>query len=114
MRFSLTTGLSRCAICSCWLATLSARRLKKCLQRRMIAEMELTEGVEVLRLNRTQRVGGKEMIEAIREAVPVTPAPPLLLRLPVVAMQPAIDIVQIVGAQPMQNTKLEFMLAGIL
>jgi hypothetical protein len=75
--------------------------------------MELTEGVEVLRLNRTQRVGGKDMIEAIREAVPVTPAPPLLLRLPIVAMQPAINIVQIVGAQSTQNIKLEFILAGV-
>jgi len=53
------------------------------------------------------------MVEAILEAVPVTLAPSLLLRLPVVAMQPAIDSVQGIVAQPTQNTKLEFMLTGI-
>src|SRR5579871_4060874 len=92
---------------------LSVRRLKKHFQGRMIAQVQLTERVEVLRLHGTQRVRGQEMIEAIRIVVPVTPAPPILLCLPIVAMQPAIDIVQIVGVQPTQNTKLEFMLAGV-
>src|SRR6266567_1534794 len=80
----------------------------------MIAQTALAKVVEVLRLYGTQRVRGKEMVEAILEVVPVTPAPALLLPLPIVAMQPAIAIVQVIGAQPMQNTQLEFMLPGIL
>ena len=95
------------------LGTLSARWLKKRLQRCMIAQEELAEGVEVLRLNRTQGVGGKDMIEAIPDPVSETPTPPLLLGRSGIAMLSAIDIVQIVGAQLTQNTKLEFMLTGI-
>src|SRR5260370_40537595 len=92
-------------LAACW--------LKKRFQRRMIAETALTEGVEVARLHGTQRVRGKEMVEAIPEAVPVTPAPALLLRLYGVAMQPAIDIVQIVADQLTQNAQLKFMLPAI-
>jgi hypothetical protein len=79
----------------------------------MIAETALVEGVEVPCLMGTQDVGDKDMIEAIPDVVPITPTPPLLLRLPGIAMQTAIDIVQVVSAQLTQNTKLEFMLAGI-
>ena len=53
------------------------------------------------------------MIEAILEAVPVTPAPSLLPCLLAIAMQPPIDIVQIISAQLTQHAQLEFMLTGI-
>src|SRR5579863_5881543 len=53
------------------------------------------------------------MIEAIPVEVSVTPAPPLALRLPGVAMKPTIDIVQVVAPQILQNAKLKFMLTGI-
>src|SRR5689334_6253361 len=81
----------------------------------MIAEAALTftEGLEVARLRGTQPPGGVEVIEAIPDAFPVTPAPPILMCLLGVAMQPTIDIVQVVGAQPMQNAQLKFMLPGI-
>src|ERR1700680_3520614 len=79
----------------------------------MIAQAKLTEGVKVARLPGAQPARGKEMIEAIPDAFLVTPTPSLLLCLPDVAMQPAKDIMQIVGAQLTQNAKLEFMLAGI-
>jgi len=92
MRFSLTTGLSRCAIRGCQLGILPARWLKKRLQRCMIAQVEFAEGVEVLRLNGAQRVGGKDMIEAIPDAVLITPTPSFILGRLGVAVQPAKDI----------------------
>jgi hypothetical protein len=58
----------------------------------MIAQVELTEGMEVLCLMGTRVVGSKKMIEAILEAVLVTPTPPLALGRPGIAMQTAIDI----------------------
>src|SRR5260221_1079028 len=79
----------------------------------MIAETALAEGVEVARLYGTQRVRGKEMVESMPGEVPVTPAPSLVLRLSRIAMEPAIDIVQVIGAQLTQNAQLEFMLTGI-
>ncbi len=97
MRFSLTKGLSRCAIRGCRLGILSARWLKKRLQRCMIAQAELAEGVEVLRLNGAQRMGGKDMIEAIPDAVLITPTPSLILGRLGVAVQSSKDIWQIVG-----------------
>jgi hypothetical protein len=69
--------------------------------------------MEVLRLNGAQRVGGKDVVEAIPDAVLVTPAPSLVLCLLCIAMQLPIDIWQIVGAQLTQDPKLEFMLTRI-
>lgn len=79
------------------LGILSASWLKKRLQRCMIAQVELAEGVEVLRLHGAQRVGGKDMIEAIPDAVLITPTLSLILGRLGVAMQSAKDIWQIVG-----------------
>jgi hypothetical protein len=79
----------------------------------VIAQAKFEVRVEVLRLHGEKRLGGKDMIEAILEAVPVTPAPSLLPCLLGIAMQPPIDIVQIVGAQLLQHTQLEFMLTRI-
>lgn len=45
----------------------------------MIAQVELAGEVEVLRLNGAQSLGGKDMIETIPDAVPVTPTPSLIL-----------------------------------
>lgn len=53
------------------------------------------------------------MIESILEAIPVTPTPSLLPCLLGIAMQPSIDIMQIVGAQLPQHAQLEFMLTRI-
>ena len=64
-------------------------------------------------MHRGKRIGGKDMIEAILEAVPVTPAPSLLPCLLGIAMHLPIDVVQIVGAQLTEHKQLEFMLTGI-
>jgi hypothetical protein len=76
----------------------------------VIAQAKFAEGVEVLRLHGAQRSGSKDMIEAILELVPVTPAPSLLPCLLAIAMQPPIDIVQIVSAQLTQHAQLKFVL----
>ena len=80
-----------------------APRRKHRLQRTVIAQAKFADGVQVLRLHGAKRIGGKDMIEAILEAVPVTPAPSLLPCLLGIAMQPPIDIVQIVAAQLTQH-----------
>ena len=79
----------------------------------MIAQAELAERVEVVRLRGAQRVGGKDMIEAMPDAVLITPAPSLVLRRFGVAMQPAKDIAEIIIIQPMQDAELKFMLTVI-
>ena len=53
------------------------------------------------------------MVEAIPCEFPGTPAPSLSLLLTGIAMQPAIDIVQVISAQLTQNAQFEFMLMGI-
>jgi len=79
----------------------------------MIAETELTEGVKVLCLTGTQRVGGKDMIEAIPDAVLITPTPSLVLGRFGIAVQPAKDIAKIIVIQPIQDAELKFMLMVI-
>jgi hypothetical protein len=79
----------------------------------VITQTKFEEGVEVLRLHGEKRLGGKDMIKTILKALPARPAPSLLPCLLGIAMQPPIDIVQIVGAQLLQHTQLEFMLTRI-
>jgi len=113
LAITIITVIAVISVINVRLAILSARWRKKRLQRSMIAQAELAEGVEVVRLRGAQRVGGKDMIEAMPDAVLITPAPSLVLRRFGVAMQPAKDIAEIIIIQPMQDAELKFMLTVI-